>query len=79
MNGQSNIWCKQVSEVMACDQNLWKNASRDSPLENIVPAQYMKSEFWKIKLKLKFGNIKKTIQFIMISYSDCFKINENTN
>ena len=35
--------------------------------------------FWKIKLKLKFGNIKKTMQFIMISYSDCFKINENTN
>jgi len=25
------------------DQNWWKNASRDSPPENIVPAQYRKS------------------------------------
>ena len=48
------------------------NASRHLPPENIVPVQYRKS-----KLKLKSRNIKKTIQFRMISYSESFKIKWN--
>jgi hypothetical protein len=45
------------------DQNCWKNASRYSSPENIVPAQSRKSYFWIIKLKLKFRNIKKNIGY----------------